>query len=642
MKIPDIDYATPVQQSSGAIAQVDQARRQSLDVISAGFQALGQEMIKSQSQKAAADVEEGMAQLEADLNSKRYVSAQEVRDKLGNDFQQLPSNVREQLTKKTIDPSTGREVTLDREDVPTWVVAGALYDKRSKDLVRAASEQITAPGWQAEFQRAALEDVTKRKASFNSAQMHAMLADQKQVQAATVDQLVRLGSFEQALATIDRSEAFHPGEKAQLVESVLAAKQKADVATAKLAQAAQVEATSSTILQAAQIPGYGWVDPAKALAAVDALPNTDPTKDDVRKLVEHQVEQAERLRKVAGEDALNRARSMLNQGVPLQGAQLAGLKAWMLDAPNGAAGLWDSLERNVEAEARARRVERNDREERARRVKADATREEREAERARKDAAKEEADKQKAYDADAVTAFNDLELGGKPGEDQATVDLRARYPDLSPTALGRLQGLQKKSAKEWNKDQGVSLGAFKAAVEETGRQLGYGEKTRADFLSYMRDQYDAWGMANPGKTPASVDVNKMLAEAVIYGDVSMGYDKETWRLRREGKTAAPAKDQAEVQSVLDRLGGSAPASGGPAHIAGVADWELRDVKAELRAKGLPPDEKNIATSLARRSFVPPADEQRIQAEWKRRFPDRPPLRADQIRRVLADEKRAGK
>ena len=555
MKLPDIDYSAPVQESSSAIARVSRAQREAIDTIGAGLQAFSQEMIKTQTQKATADVEAGMAADDAELAAKRYLPVDQVKAELGDGFDQLPPDI--QAHRETVKDAQGNDV----EVVPTYLVAGTLFEKRTKDRILAASKGITGQGWQADFQDAALKDLSQRKRAMAITQAHAMVADFKQTQSATVDQYMRAGSYDRALETIDHSDAFEPGEKAQLREQVLATKQKSDAAVAKVAQAAQVEAASSSIVQAARVPGYKWVDPAKALSAVDAIPDSNPAKEDVRRLVEHQVEKAEQLRELAGKDQMNHAQALLNGGYSLESTQLAPVKAWMLDPANGAADKWDALQRGVAAERRANRTVANAADAEARRL------------------ALEERRQQSERDQQAVADFDAMPLKGDSGKDQVSGDLRTLFPDASPLALSKIAARQKKANEAWAKDQGVSRQAYVDQVNGTALSLGYGKKDSAAFRSYMLDQLAA--RPDPAKPVTSDEVDKLLVDAVTYADVPHGRDKENWRLRREGETVPPpAADQPErVRAVTGKRSAPAAATapaGAPARkVVGGKTYEKR-------------------------------------------------------------------
>lgn len=263
MKLPDIEYG-PVQTASAAPAAVGEAAQRTASVFAAGFTALGQEMIKTQAQKASVDLHTGLARLEEDLTKSRYISAADVRQRLGPDFDSLPPAVRSQLTRRVQDPSTGDTVEVDREDVPTWLVAGAIYRKEAKELARSASQNISAPGWQAEFEASASKDIAERQGKFALVQAHAMVEDQKLDQIATVDQLVRLKAYDRALSDVESSKALTPGEKAKLREHVLQKKQQ-DTSLDKVFGAA--------VAAAQETRPNGEVDVERAQTKLDATPD---------------------------------------------------------------------------------------------------------------------------------------------------------------------------------------------------------------------------------------------------------------------------------------------------------------------------------------------------------------------------------
>lgn len=220
MKLPDIEYA-PVQESSSAYARVDQAQRQAIGTISAGLDAFGREQVRTQAQKAHADFQAGLADLEAGIERTPYLSTKQVRDALGGSLDGLDPDTQKALTQKGLDVRTGDVVDVDRNDIPMWSVAGAIYEKRAKDLMKSTSSGMTVgSGWQSEFEAAANEDITARKARLAQGQLRSMLADQRKAQGETIESFVRAGNWGAAQNVIATSRAFEPAEKEQLVGQV--------------------------------------------------------------------------------------------------------------------------------------------------------------------------------------------------------------------------------------------------------------------------------------------------------------------------------------------------------------------------------------------------------------------------------------
>jgi hypothetical protein len=225
VKLPEVEYA-PVQESSSAYAVVDQAQRQAAGTIAAGLDAFGREMVKTQSQQAAARVQAGLADLEAEIHRMPYLTTEQVRQQLGGSLDSLDPATRAGLTTKMKDVQTGEFVDVDRTDIPMWSVAGPLFEKRAKDLVKAASGAMTiGQGWQSQFEAHAGEDVVARKARLVQGQLASMLADQRKSQDETVDSYIRAGNWGAAKNLIASSQAFQPAEKEQLAAKVRVAEE---------------------------------------------------------------------------------------------------------------------------------------------------------------------------------------------------------------------------------------------------------------------------------------------------------------------------------------------------------------------------------------------------------------------------------
>lgn len=223
MRLPDIEYG-PVPDTTSALGTVDRAQREAFGVFAEGLQAFGQEMVRTQTQRAAAELSAGLAAIEEDL-AKPYLSTKEIRDQLGPAVDSLPPEVRAQLTRKGLDLNTGSEVEVDREDVPTWLVAGALYERRAKALTKAAAQNIAAPGWATEFEVRAGEEVLARKQKVALAQSKAFVQDQRRQQGLTVEAFVRGGRFDDAVTVISSSRVLDPAEKEEAIGKVETARQ---------------------------------------------------------------------------------------------------------------------------------------------------------------------------------------------------------------------------------------------------------------------------------------------------------------------------------------------------------------------------------------------------------------------------------
>lgn len=262
VKLPEIEYG-PVQTVSQELPRLDAAQRRAAGVISEGLTRYGMELVKVESQAAAADLAEGLATIEGDLTSRRYVSTKELRDALGGDLGSLPPGLRERVTQKALDINTGEMVEADRDDIPTWEVAGVLFDRRAKQLLDTASQRVSAQGWRSEFQAKAQEELASRKLRLAGQQAQAMHADLEDRQEAHIAQLSRLRQWDDAIAAIDRSAIFGVGKKAQLTETVLKQKQAWDEQEGAIA--ASEEAFAEGVANGSKV-----VDETKAWARLDA------------------------------------------------------------------------------------------------------------------------------------------------------------------------------------------------------------------------------------------------------------------------------------------------------------------------------------------------------------------------------------
>ncbi len=150
MELPQID-TIPVQESNHAIAQVDEARRRTFQVFEQGLGAIGAEMVKSQTNRAAASLATSLSQIESDLAAKKVLTTQEVRDALGGSLDSLPPEVRAQVAPKGLDITTGEIKEMDIKDAPAFAVAGAIFDAQAKKALAAASQNISTGGFRADF-----------------------------------------------------------------------------------------------------------------------------------------------------------------------------------------------------------------------------------------------------------------------------------------------------------------------------------------------------------------------------------------------------------------------------------------------------------------------------------------------------------
>jgi hypothetical protein len=236
VKLPDVEYGAAVQGSGDSFARVDRAQREALGTIAEGFNAFGREVVRTQGQKASASLQAGLAELEAEIERTPYLTTQQVRDQLGGNLDALDEATRQSLVRRALDMQTGEAVEVDRDDVPMWKVAAAIYEKRAKDLMKTASSAMTVgEGWRAEFEARAGEDVAARKTRLGQSQFRAMLQDQRKEQAEALENFVRAGNWQAAQELIATSRAYEPAEKEDLAGKVELEQQRRPLEERRLA-----------------------------------------------------------------------------------------------------------------------------------------------------------------------------------------------------------------------------------------------------------------------------------------------------------------------------------------------------------------------------------------------------------------------
>lgn len=365
------------------------------------------------------------------------------------------------------------------------------------------------------------------------------------------------------------------------IDAAVAAKLERPVA--ETARAAEVESLGAAIVSDATDKAYGYVDPTKAFAAVEAIPNDQPElKEGVRRLVEHQVARAEGIRKKAGEERLNEAISLLEQGTSLNSARMAPLKAWLLDPKNGSAELWHRLERSERAERRAERTS-----------SAEARR------------------RQRDLNQEALYSFDAL-----PPEEKNAVDVAERFPDVDGPTRAHLRAKQQKAKEGWQKDQGVGETEFQRVVKAEIAGVVTGKKDAELFLGAVGRERQRWLEAHPGQEPPRAEVQRWIVENLTIGDTRGGslLSPNKPRFKYPANVPFVPVPEEEQELLRSRRGRAAPA---PAPGAPVA---------------APPPAAARVTSAAQ---VPAEERRLIEEAYARRNGGRKPSAPELLQRYLA-------
>lgn len=218
-QLPEVQYNAGMPGPGSARQRLQGEVRQAADTLERGLASMAQEVVKTRSAKASADLAEGLSAIETGINSRRYIHAEEIRQELGADFESLPPEVKGRLTEKVFDIPSGQFVDKDRKDIPMWEVASAIFDAKARRLVEASGQNI--PGsWADAWREGARDDVLARKQRVAQIQSAQFQETQRNEQAQTINRLVNAGEFGTARAAIGAFTMWSPDEKGKLLATV--------------------------------------------------------------------------------------------------------------------------------------------------------------------------------------------------------------------------------------------------------------------------------------------------------------------------------------------------------------------------------------------------------------------------------------
>lgn len=219
MKLPVLEESPVSTEGSAAIGQINAARRESLNVIEGGLNAAGAELLSSQMRRGKAQVHTGLNEIEAAADAKKSFTTQEVRDALGADFASLDPSVRAQLTNKVYDPETKQTVEVDREDIPSWIVASKIFDTQSKQLLEKSANGVPSE-WAQDFKDEASAAVSERKLKLGTKQLKDFHDFVKEQDTETALQFANAGSFGNARDTIFKSRTMDQDYKQKVLDHI--------------------------------------------------------------------------------------------------------------------------------------------------------------------------------------------------------------------------------------------------------------------------------------------------------------------------------------------------------------------------------------------------------------------------------------
>lgn len=253
--------------------------------------------------------------------------------------------------------------------------------------------------------------------------------------------------------------------------------------------AAQVDSAARDILRKSVVDGAEWVDPAKALAAVDALPG-GAAKKAISDLVDEGVQKGLALKKRAGDDRLNEIIAVHEKTGSVNDPIIRRNREWLLDPKNGSADLWQSFERGLRAERRSAKTSTAD----ERRLQAQ-------------------------LNAEAFSDFLAL-----PPEEQLAVDVNGapQYSDADVTTRNRMRQRQQALRNTTQKGSIVRESEAYKAVDAKAVEAKLNKDQSKLLKSYMTRWREQWLSEHDGKEPPRTDFTKALGEALLYGDKQGG------------------------------------------------------------------------------------------------------------------------
>lgn len=195
MQLPRVTFpATPDDVERGQ-RRVGAAAQGLGDVISQGLALYGQELVKGQTIEAQLSLTKGLDEIEQELKVRKAIPLAELQERLGDRFDALPAEIREQPIVRMKDPDTGEE-SEQPALVPMWAVADRLFDLEAEKALGAAMKHITVGrGWQGSFQQAARGELLSRKARVNEVQLPAMHTYQVETRTRQILEAANRGDF---------------------------------------------------------------------------------------------------------------------------------------------------------------------------------------------------------------------------------------------------------------------------------------------------------------------------------------------------------------------------------------------------------------------------------------------------------------
>lgn len=244
----------------------------------------------------------------------------------------------------------------------------------------------------------------------------------------------------------------------------------------KMKEGEAAEVKSMDLVGSARDPATGWVDEAKAFAALDAMP-PGQLKDETRQRLEHRLSVEDRLRKEQVTERFESALTAVLQGGI--GSVDPRERQWLEErAPEK----WRKLQLAARQEGRSRRSTT-----------------------AAEKRAQDEADQR------ALFAFNQL-----PDEEQSAFDVHDLAGSASTKMMNAVLGRKKAAGERVRKGTQIQEDDFKRTVFLQGQAAGLDPKdTQAGLPAYVNGMNQWWLSFPQDKKPTAAEVTKEQASRLL-------------------------------------------------------------------------------------------------------------------------------